>query len=312
MKIVFAGTPEFAVPCLKALIDSSHEIVAVFTQPDRPAGRGRKLTPSPVKQVAHQYNIDVYQPKSLKSEPQQLQLSALKPDVLVVIAYGLILPEQILITPSFGCINVHASVLPRWRGASPIQQAILHGDSHSGVTIMQMDKGLDTGDILKIERCLISEHETSHTLHDKLATIATEPLLTVIDQLAKGLTTPVKQNDRNACYAPKISKLDSLIDWSDNAKQIDRMIRAYIPWPIATTSIGGKVLRIHHATVASANEKAPPGSVISADKDGIVIACGNEALSLKRIQFANCKAMDVIDILNSRQEWFAKGVMLGQ
>lgn len=299
LRIVFAGTPEFALPCLDALLTSKHRLLAVYTQPDRPAGRGRKLQPSAVKQWATAQNIPVFQPLNFKTEQAINELSALKPDILVVIAYGLILPKKVLTIPRLGCINVHASLLPQWRGASPIQQAILHGDSHSGVTIMQMDVGMDTGDSLIQVSCELNSNETAGTLHDKLAAISAKPLLTTLDDLAVGQAKPLPQIHEEATYASKIDKEDGLIDWRQPATIIDRKIRAYNPWPIAYTHANNEAMRVYEAKIESDVSSEAPGTIIAINKNGLFISTGTQVMSIQRIQFPGGKTISISDWLNA-------------
>ncbi|WP_211831140.1 methionyl-tRNA formyltransferase [Kistimonas asteriae] len=307
LRIVFAGTPEFASLHLQAVIDSPHEVIAVYSQPDRPAGRGRKLTPSPVKQLALEHNIPVFQPKTLKAEEAQQELAALKPDLMVVVAYGLLLPQAVLDIPKYGCINVHGSILPRWRGAAPIQRAIAAGDNESGVTIMQMNAGLDTGDMLLKACCPIHADDTSQNLHDRLAEIGAPCLQQALDQIAAGNLTPEKQDDALANYAHKMSKEEGGIDWSKPAQDLDCQIRAFNPWPVAWTEQEGERIRVWQATaIETASDKAP-GTIVSADKQGIVVSCGTGCLMLKQLQLPGSRAMSVQDLLNSRSDQFAPG-----
>lgn len=299
LNIVFAGTPEFALPCLDALAGSQHVLRAVYTQPDRPAGRGRKLQPSAVKSWAVEHDIPVVQPLNFKDDVAVDALAALKPDVLIVIAYGLILPQRVLDIPKFGCINVHASLLPRWRGASPIQQAVLHGDSQSGVTIMQMDAGMDTGDMLREVSCTIDPRETAGSLHDKLSTIAAEPLLQTLDAIAHGRAIATPQDNSLATPASKINKDDAAINWQQTAEEIDRLIRAFNPWPIAFTHIGEEVMRIHQAAIEAVASSKTPGTVLAIDKSGMRVATGKHVLLVERIQFSGGKVISISDWLNS-------------
>ncbi|KTD46829.1 methionyl-tRNA formyltransferase [Legionella rubrilucens] len=299
LSIVFAGTPEFGLPCLEALAGSVHRLTAVYTQPDRPAGRGRQLQPSAVKRWAVNHGLPVYQPVNFKTPEAVDELAALKPDLMVVIAYGLILPGNVLTIPRLGCINVHASLLPRWRGASPIQQAILHGDKQSGVTIMQMDVGLDTGDSLVETACELTESETAASLHDKLAQLAPKALLDAIDALAEGRAKPVVQNHALATYASKIAKDDARIDWHQSAEVIDRQIRAYNPWPVAYTQMGEESLRIYQARIELDTHSKAPGTVLSIDKRGMRVATGEGVLCIEILQFPGGKAMRVADWLNA-------------
>lgn len=299
LNIVFAGTPEFGLPCLNALLHSTHHIQAIYTQPDRPAGRGRKLQASAVKEWALNHQIPVYQPLNFKNPETIAELAALKPDVMVVIAYGLILPKAVLEIPRLGCINVHASLLPRWRGASPIQSAILHGDTESGVTIMQMDAGMDTGAMLRKITCPISTTETAQSLHDSLAKISAQPLLQTLDELASQSAKPEIQNNELATYASKINKEDAHINWQQTAVEIDRKIRAFKPWPIAYTHLNEEILRIHQAQVVALPFSQPPGTVVNIDKKGMLVATGEQGVLVQRIQFPGAKVISIADWLNS-------------
>lgn len=311
MRIVFAGTPDFSVPCLKALINSSHDVIAVYTQPDRPAGRGRKLTASPIKQVALEHGIEVYQPKSLRNEHALTELKALKPDLMIVIAYGLLLPQPVLDTPRYGCINVHASVLPRWRGAAPIHRAILAGDDSTGVTIMQMDAGLDTGDMLTIKYCPILPTETTQSLHDKLSELGATALLETLDSLEKDSLKPVKQDDNLSTYANKINKSEGVIDWRQSASSLERQIRALTPWPSAYTHLDGKQVKVHQASIISdmtdSNASTKPGTILLHSQQGIVVACGKDALCIERLQLPGAKALSAKEVLNAKAQLFAPG-----
>ncbi|HFE39149.1 MAG TPA: methionyl-tRNA formyltransferase, partial [Gammaproteobacteria bacterium] len=249
MKILFAGTPEFAAVALSALLRTEHEIIAVYTQPDRPAGRGRKLTPSAVKQVAQDAGVDVYQPVSLKDAEAQAKLEALEADIMVVAAYGLLLPARVLEAPKLGCVNIHASLLPRWRGAAPIHRAILAGDVETGITIMQMNEGLDTGDILFKTSCTIKADDTSASLHDRLADMGGEAIVHTLGVIEKGRVVKEKQDDSLAVYAHKLKKSEAKIDWTQSAIQLDRQIRAFNPWPVAQCEYDGKILRLWMAEV---------------------------------------------------------------
>lgn len=299
LNIVFAGTPEFGLPCLEALAASEHHLAAIYTQPDRPAGRGRKLQPSAVKRWAEAHYIPVFQPLNFKSEEAVATLAALKPDLLVVIAYGLILPASVLAIPRFGCVNVHASLLPRWRGASPVQQAILQGDSLSGVTIMQMDTGLDTGDSLAEVSCAIDDQDTAGILQDKLALLAPQPLITTIEALAAGQSKRVPQDSQQATYASKINKEDARINWQESALKIDRQIRAFNPWPVAFTKASEHIMRIHQAVPEPGICNAEPGTILALEKQGMLVATGDGLLRIKTVQFPGGKAMSVADWLNA-------------
>ncbi len=312
LKVIFAGTPEFAAEALKALLPSQHQVVAVYTQPDRPAGRGRKLTPSPVKQLALEHGIDVYQPVSLKDSEAQQQVVGLNADVMVVVAYGLLLPVPVLEAPRLGCINIHASLLPRWRGAAPIQRAILAGDAETGVTIMQMDKGLDTGDMLLKRICSITREDTAATLHDRLAEIGSAAAIDALDQLSDGLAKPEPQDDSRANYAAKLSKAEALIDWQRPAIEIERLVHGFNPWPVAQTEFFDQMLRIWQAqAVDSATTDQPSGSVIKADKEGIDVASGDGVLRIQMAQLPGGKAMAAADLVNSRKELKQPGLRLG-
>jgi methionyl-tRNA formyltransferase len=310
LNIVFAGTPAFTLPCLNAIARSNHHIKAVYTQPDRPAGRGRALQASPVKTWAEKHQLPVYQPVNFKDSSTVNELAALAPDIMVVIAYGLILPQAVLDTPRLGCVNVHASLLPRWRGASPIQQAILHGDQESGVTIMQMDAGMDTGDMLTRVHCPVHPHDTAQDLHDRLAEIAAEPLLQTLNLLAAGKAQPIVQDNLLATAAPKIKKEEAVIDWNKPAIETDQQIRAFNPWPIASTHCGEEVLRIHQAKVVEQTSTAKPGTILAMGKQGMLVATGKAGLLVEKIQFAGGKVLTVSDWLNSGKNQLQPGLVL--
>ncbi len=309
LRLVFAGTPDFAAAALRALTQSPHEIVGVYTQPDRPAGRGRKLTPGPVKQVALEHGFPVLQPESLKTPQALEQLRALDADVMVVAAYGLILPPEVLSLPRCGCLNIHASLLPRWRGAAPIQRAILAGDKETGITIMQMDRGLDTGPMLLKLTCPIVNDDTAASLHDRLAHLGAEAIVAALDQLSE--LTPVPQDETEASYAAKLTKQEAIIDWQHPAEVLDRQIRAFNPWPVAQTSVKGQTLRIWAAQPRSDDNQASPGTVIQCDKQGIDVSCGRGVLRLTQLQPAGSKSMDVAAFLNGRPDWLTPGTQLG-
>ncbi len=321
MRIVFAGTPEFAVHHLQALLDDGrHEIIAVYTQPDRPAGRGKKLTPSPVKALAQAHDLPVYQPVSLKDTEQQKILSALNADIMVVVAYGLLLPKAILETPQLGCINVHASLLPRWRGAAPIQRSIEAGDSETGVTIMQMDVGLDTGDMLLKARCPITEQDTGGTLHDTLVSIGPPALLKTLLELEEGTAVAEKQDNDLSNYAPKISKEEGLVDWSQPAETIARKVRAFNPFPVTYTTLereeGGENkderVRIWQAKSATGCTAMSPGSICETNNEGIRVNTGKGGLLITELQLPGKKRLPVAELLKSRAELFTPGTVLGQ
>ena len=272
LRIVYAGTPDFSVPALKALIDSPHEIVAVYTQPDRPSGRGRKISFGPVKQTAVDAGISVEQPHSLKDEGAQKTLANYNADVIVVAAYSLMLPQAVLDIPTYGCLNIHGSLLPRWRGAAPIHRAIQAGDTETGITIMQMAAGLDTGDMLLKIKCPITLEDTGQTIHDRLANDGADGLMTVLDQLVENKLTPEVQDDSLSTYAHKLDKAEAEIDWTQSASQIDRTIRAFNPWPVAFTKFNGKLLRLFMSNVeANKSSDEPIGTVIDETPEGIRI-----------------------------------------
>lgn len=290
MKIIFAGTPEFAASALAALLEGTHKIVAVLTQPDRPAGRGMHVVLSPVKQLALQHNIPVMQPQTLKTEEVQQELSALKADVMVVAAYGLILPVQVLNIPRLGCLNIHASLLPRWRGAAPIQRAILAGDKETGITIMQMDQGLDTGAMLLKKTCPIETRDTAQTLHDKLTQLGALAIKEAIEKLDQGLLKEALQDSTQATYAAKLVKSEALLDWSQSDEHILNAIRAYNPVPGAHTQLNGTMIKIWQASKTHGCS-GEAGSILEINKQGIKVACGLGAIYLEHLQKPNGKAM---------------------
>ncbi|MDQ7985110.1 methionyl-tRNA formyltransferase [Pseudomonas sp. G34] len=308
LRIVFAGTPEFAAAHLKALLDTPHQIVAVYTQPDRPAGRGQKLMPSPVKQLAVDNAIAVLQPPSLKDAAAQAELAALKPDLLVVVAYGLILPQAVLDIPRFGCINSHASLLPRWRGAAPIQRAVQAGDAESGVTVMQMEAGLDTGPMLLKVRTPITADDTGGSLHDRLAELGPPAVIEAIAGLASGTLMGEVQDDALANYAHKLNKEEARIDWSRPAIELERLIRAFNPWPICHSTLNDAPLKVLAGRIGEG--QGQPGEILAASKDGLTVACGSGALLLTRLQLPGGKALNFSDLYNSRREQFAVGTVL--
>ncbi|MCB5310622.1 methionyl-tRNA formyltransferase [Yersinia massiliensis] len=310
LRIIFAGTPDFAARHLGALFSSQHQIVGVFTQPDRPAGRGNKLTPSPVKMLAEQHNIPVFQPKSLRPEENQHLVADLKADIMVVVAYGLILPASVLAMPRLGCINVHGSLLPRWRGAAPIQRSVWAGDAKTGVTIMQMDVGLDTGDMLYKIECDIEPDDTSATLYDKLAYLGPQGLLVTLQQLVEGSAQPEVQDEALATYAEKLSKEEAKLDWSLPAAQLERCIRAFNPWPVSYFIVDEQPVKVWHAQVLPAMNNTQPGTIIHADKHGIQVMTGDGVLNITQLQPAGKKVMSAADLLNSRRELFAPGNLL--
>lgn len=307
LRIIFAGTPDFAARHLDALLSSEHQVVGVFTQPDRPAGRGKKLMPSPVKVLAEEKGLPVFQPGSLRPQENQQRVADLQADVMVVVAYGLILPKAVLDMPRLGCINVHGSLLPRWRGAAPIQRSLWAGDAQTGVTIMQMDVGLDTGDMLHKLSCPISADDTSGSLYDKLADLGPQGLLHTLAQLAAGTAKPEVQDEARATYAEKLSKEEARVDWSLSAAQLERCIRAFNPWPMSYIVIDEQPVKIWQASVISTPTNAAPGTILEANRQGIQVATGEGILNLLSLQPAGKKAMGVQDLLNSRREWFIPG-----
>ncbi|WP_404837543.1 methionyl-tRNA formyltransferase [Aeromonas media] len=310
LKLIFAGTPDFAARHLAALLSSDHEVVAVYTQPDKPAGRGQKLTASPVKELALAYDLPVYQPASLRNEEAQAELAALGADLMVVVAYGLILPKAVLDTPRLGCLNVHGSLLPRWRGAAPIQRAIWAGDAETGVTIMQMDVGLDTGAMIRKVSCPIASDETSASLYDKLAELGPQALVDTLDAMAAGDTAAEVQDDALANYAQKLSKEEARIDWSMEAVAIERCIRAFNPWPISWFEVAEQTIKVWQAEVIDSDHGQSAGTLLKADKQGIDVATGKGVLRLLTLQPPGKKAMSVPDLLNSRRDWFEPGTQL--
>ncbi|PMO37414.1 methionyl-tRNA formyltransferase [Vibrio sp. 10N.222.52.B12] len=310
LRIVFAGTPDFAARHLAALLSSEHEVIAVYTQPDRPAGRGKKLTASPVKTIALEHGIPVYQPENFKSDEAKQELADLNADIMVVVAYGLLLPQVVLDTPKLGCINVHGSILPRWRGAAPIQRSIWAGDAETGVTIMQMDIGLDTGDMLKIATLPIEASDTSASMYEKLAGLGPDALIDCLADIATGNAEPVKQDDELANYAKKLSKEEARINWNDDAAHIERCVRAFNPWPMSHFEAAENSIKVWQSRVAEQTSDKPAGTIVQADKTGIYVATGNGTLVLEQLQVPGKKAMSVQDILNSRASWFEVGTQL--
>lgn len=295
IRIIFMGTPDFAVPCLRKLIESEHEVCAVFTQPDKPKGRGYVLTPPPIKELALSHSLPVYQPNSLKTEETYELISSYKPDIIIVVAYGKILPENILNLPHYGCVNVHGSLLPKYRGAAPIQQAVINGDPESGVTTMMMGKGVDTGDILLMEKTPISENETAGELFDRLSLMGADLLVKTIDGLEKGEITPVPQSGES-CYAAQLSKEDSEINWSLSAQEIHNQIRGLNPWPVACTKWNRKRLKVYASVLTQDTEEAAPGTVFV--KNGLLVCCGDHRLiKLLEVQSEGGKRMKAEDFL---------------
>lgn len=307
LRIVFAGTPPFAATHLKALLNCGLNIVSVYTQPDRPAGRGKKLSASAVKQLALAEKLSIYQPANFKTSDAVDQLANLRPDLLVVVAYGLLLPRPVLDIPRLGCINVHASLLPRWRGAAPIQRAIAAGDKYSGVTIMQMDEGLDTGAMLWREECPIHETDTAAELQDRIAILGANCLLTVIRQLAAGVAEATPQDASLSTYAAKISKEEALIDWRRDALTLSRQIRAFNPFPVSYSFIDGKRVKIWLAMPTDNHTAVEPGTILQATATGITVACGTGALRITELQLPDKTRLPVEEILKSRAALFTPG-----
>ena len=302
MRIVFAGTPEFAVSSLRAAA-RHHEVVAVYTQPDRPAGRGRGLAPSPVKLEAVARGIPVYQPESLKDEAAQQQLRDLQPDLMVVVAYGLLLPKAVLAIPTHGCWNVHASLLPRWRGAAPIQRAIQAGDETTGVCLMQMEAGLDTGAVLLHQELPIAATDTGGQLHDRLAELGAQVLSDGLGLLRAGIKPIARpQPEQGVTYAHKLDKAEAKLDWAQDAGALARTVRAFNPWPIAEATLAGERVRIHGAVALDLAHGQAPGTVLAAGREGIDIACGQGALRLRVLQREGGKAITAADYLNARRD----------
>lgn len=302
MNIIFAGTPDIAAHCLNALLQSSHQVKAVYTQPDRQAGRGKKLTPSPVKLLAQAHDIPVYQPEKLT----ELSMDA---DIMVVVAYGLILPEKVLHAPKLGCLNVHTSLLPQYRGAAPMQAAILNGETLTGVSIMQLDKGCDTGPILLQKTCAISPDDTSETLLSKLTLIGAQALLDTLEAIDKGTAHATPQDKSQATYAPKIDKKDGALDWSQSAQQLDYAIRAYQPWPLAYAFLHENRINILKAKPLSQTTQAKPGTIIAVTKQGITVATGQGVLHIEAVQLPSKKPMPISALLNGHPDFFQAGMV---
>lgn len=307
MRLVFAGTPDFAATALTALLGTHHTIVGVYSQPDRPAGRGRKLQPSPVKQVALDNAIPVFQPESLKTPEAQQELADLQPDVMIVAAYGLILPEAVLAIPAHGCLNIHASLLPRWRGAAPIHRAIAAGDEVTGITIMQMNKGLDTGAMLLKTQTTIEATDTGGSLHDRLADMGGNAIIQALNMLERCELNGDVQNDEQACYAHKLTKEEGHIDWSQSASTIERLVRAFNPWPGTYTDLEQQRLRIHEANANDENSQKPAGTVLRREREGIDIACGAGTLRVTRLQLPGSRAQSVNDLINGGKQLLLPG-----
>jgi methionyl-tRNA formyltransferase len=300
LRIAFAGTPQFALPALHALLKSRHPVVGVLTQPDRPAGRGQQLRASPVKLLAAEHRLPVAQPQTLKTPEGRAELARWSPDVLVVVAYGLILPQAALDLPRLGCLNIHGSLLPRWRGAAPIQRAILAGDAETGVTIMQLDAGLDTGPVLLERRHPIGLHDTAGDLHDALSELGALALIEALEGLAAGSLKARAQPEAGATHAAKIDKSEAALDWSANASQLDRQVRAFNPWPVAETRFGNETLRVIRARVAeSGGTHAEPGTLLGLADDGLRVACGEGVLAIRELQRAGKRPISARDFANA-------------
>ena len=299
MRVVFAGTPDFSIPCLNALYEAANvEVVGIYTQPDRPAGRGKKVQPSPIKKLAMAHDSAIFQPHSLRSEDQIQQLQSLDIDLMVVTAYGLILPQSVLDIPRLGCVNVHASLLPRWRGAAPIQRAIEAGDQRSGVTLMQMELGLDSGPVLAESTIDITPEDTGGSLHDRLSTLGGQLLSENLRSIETQTLVALPQNPDQVCYAHKLNKAESALDLKDAAQTLERKIRAFDPWPGTTLRLNSQTLKILNATTAQGDALAPIGAVVNVDRDGIAIQTGKGLLNLKRLQKPGGKPMPVSAFLN--------------
>ncbi|PHM60887.1 bifunctional UDP-glucuronic acid decarboxylase/UDP-4-amino-4-deoxy-L-arabinose formyltransferase [Xenorhabdus stockiae] len=307
LRIIFAGTPDFAAHHLAALLKSQHKIVGVLTQPDKPAGRGKKLTPSPVKVLAEEHHVPVFQPKTLRTEESQQWVMEQQADIMVVVAYGLILPQAVLDMPPLGCLNVHGSLLPHWRGAAPIQRAIWAGDKETGVTIMQMDAGLDTGDMLLKATCPITNEDTTASLYDKLADIGSNALLNTLSLITSGNSQPESQNNILATYAEKLSKDEARMNWNLSAIQLERCVRAFNPWPISYFLIDEQPIKVWEAHATDGKSNQIPGTILHADKKGIQVATTDGILNITQLQPPGKKAMSAADLLNSKREWFTPG-----
>lgn len=303
MKVIFAGTPEFAVPSLAQLLQSRHDVIAVYTQPDRPAGRGRKLTPSPVKQLALQHDLAVFQPPSLRDAAVQEQLQALDADIMVVVAYGLLLPEAVLTATPHGCVNVHPSLLPRWRGAAPLQRTILAGDTHTGVATMKLDAGMDTGPLYFVEETTVKPLETSGELHDRLAVVGAALLVNTLDQIESSALQPTPQRHEGVTHAQKITKAEAALDWQRSALELQHAVCGFNPWPVAHTGYHDQRLRIWQAVVIDASSQQAPGTVIAATKEGIDVVTGDGVLRLLKLQLPGGKPLTAAEFLNREQQF---------
>ncbi|MBC7983682.1 MAG: methionyl-tRNA formyltransferase [Candidatus Obscuribacterales bacterium] len=308
LKVVFAGTPEFAVPALEAVVAAGHRVVAVYTQPDRPAGRGQRVQIGAVKACAQHNGLPIKQPVNLRDPGAASDLSALNADVMIVVAYGLLLPQAILDIPRLGCLNIHGSLLPRWRGAAPIQRAIMARDEVTGISIMRMEAGLDTGPVLSTAQVSIGPHTTAAQLHDQLATLGAQTLVETLRRYAAGELPPKTQPNEGVTYATKLRKEEALIDWRHSAVELDAFIRAFNPWPVAETLWKSQQLRVWEAQLTSTSVSAVPGTVLSAMPSGIVVATGDGALNLLRLQLAGRKVVSAGDFINAHS---IEGAVLG-
>ena len=308
LRIVFAGTPQFAADNLKAILDSEHEVIAVYTQPDK-KGKRNRMAPRPVKDLAVENNIPVFQPETLKTEEEKQVLANLKADVMVVVAFGMLLPKAILETPRLGCINVHGSILPRWRGAAPIERSMLAGDTETGVTIMQMDEGLDTGDMLYIVKTPIEPTDTAACIFSRLAELGCDALVKTLKQLQQGTIKAEAQDNNLATYASKLSKDEGVIDWSNSAEQINLQIRALSPRVAVTFKLGDEAIKLLGCEIIES--QGNPGEILPSDKKSIVVACGEGAIKITQLQLPGKKPMNTAAVLNSKREQFSAGVILG-
>ena len=310
LRIIFAGTPDFAARHLAALLSTQHRVVGVLTPPDKPAGRGNKLTFSPVKELALTNDIPVYQPASLKPTENHEWIQAQQADIMIVVAYGMILPKAVLDIPRLGCLNVHGSLLPKWRGAAPIQRSLWAGDKETGVTIMQMDVGLDTGDMLYKAACPITSEDTSASLYEKLADLGPKALISTLDLITSGHLKAEKQDDNLANYAQKLSKEEARIDWTLSAEQIERCVRAFNPWPMSFFMLDDQPIKVWKAQVTADITNKAPGTLLKADKTGIYIATGKGTLNIITLQPSGKKPMASADFLNSKRDWFTPGKVI--
>lgn len=308
LRIVFAGTPDFAAASLQALLNSEHEVVAVYTQPDKKGKRKNQMAPRPVKDLAIAHEIPVFQPSTLKTEEEQLALTNLNADIMVVVAYGMLLPKAILETPLLGCINVHGSILPRWRGAAPVERSMLAGDKETGVTIMQMDEGLDTGDMLYKATTPIAQTDTAASLFERLATIGCEALIETLALFQQGSVTPEQQDNALATYASKLQKTEGAIDWKASASEIELKIRALSPRVAVTFTMADEAIKLLACEIVQ--QSGQPGEILASDKKSIVVACGENAIKIKQLQLPGKKPMDSAAVLNSKREQFSAGVVL--